>query len=138
MTRAKMITKVKLPKDSLRRKLIENLWFVYGNNGKHHTSGNHSYIQRLLDEEKDYKDFYKPDERCLAAVQSIMTAEIYRRTIAKSTKRFNICGRIFQLPNDFEGDHVVAVYQKEPLKMVNVYYMGRPVKYEDIGKMWEV
>lgn len=111
---------------------------MYGNNGKHHTLANHKYIQQLLEWGKDHRDFYKPSKQCLAAVQSIMTAEIYRREVAQSTKRFNIGDRVFQLPDDFKGDHVVAVYQKEPLKIINIYYMNWPVEFEDTGKIWEV
>lgn len=132
-----MATKVSLPKDSQRRKLIEDLWFVYGNNGKHHTLTNHKYIQQLLEWGKDHRDFYRPSKQCLAAVQSIMTAEISIRKVAQSTKRFNVGGRVFQLPDDFEGDHVVVAYQGNPFKMVGAYYMAWPVKYEDIGKVWE-
>ena len=49
---------------------ISYLWFLYGNNGRKHTHGNHKFIQRILealqtDEEVDIcalKSAYTPDD----------------------------------------------------------------------------
>lgn len=41
-----------------QRKALEKLWFVYGNNGKKSTSGNHHFIQGFLEADEDRRDFY--------------------------------------------------------------------------------
>lgn len=35
-----------------RKRRLEKLWFIYGNNGKKHTKGNHRMIQLFLEEYK--------------------------------------------------------------------------------------
>lgn len=56
-----------------QQKKLKNLWFVYGNNHKKHTSGNHKFIQRLLEENAiDYRKFYNPTQECLKAVDDVL------------------------------------------------------------------
>ena len=55
---------------------LEDLWFVYGNNGKHHTHANHRFIQCLIDERKDYRDFFKPTLECIKAVEMILETKV--------------------------------------------------------------
>ena len=40
-------------------KALKELWFVYGNHGVKHTFGNHKFIQGLIEDQKDYRSFYK-------------------------------------------------------------------------------
>lgn len=65
-----LVMKMKLTSDKYRR--LHDLWFVYGNNGKHHTLANHKWIQHLL-QGNDYRDFYKPTPECVAAVERILS-----------------------------------------------------------------
>ena len=54
---------------------LKRLWFIYGNGGTYHADSNHKFIQRLLDAQQDQRDFYRPTEECIAAVDAILRAE---------------------------------------------------------------
>jgi hypothetical protein len=62
---------------------LTRLWFLYGNNGKLHTNGNHKFIQRLVEhvergtywseqEWKLNKKFYAPTNECYDAVVALV------------------------------------------------------------------
>jgi len=61
---------------------LRPLWFIYGNDGIHHTHYNHKYIQGFLeygeDREEDYKIFGGTQnaitDKCLAEVKAIVYA----------------------------------------------------------------
>ena len=55
-----------------QRARLENLWFVYGNHGPKTTMENHGFIQGFLERGADERDFYKPTEECLAAVDDAL------------------------------------------------------------------
>ena len=55
-----------------QRARLENLWFVYGNHGPKATMENHGFIQGFLERDSDERDFYKPTEECLAAVDVVL------------------------------------------------------------------
>lgn len=62
-----------------QRERLERLWFYYGNYGPKTTSGNHSFIQRLLENGFDERSLHTkrtpkselPTPECEAAVESI-------------------------------------------------------------------
>ncbi len=37
---------------------LSKLWFVFGNGGKKHTSGNHGFIQGFIEHKEDRRKFY--------------------------------------------------------------------------------
>lgn len=41
-----------------QRKQLNKLWFIYGNNGKKHSHSNHRFIQNLLTNGEDDREFY--------------------------------------------------------------------------------
>lgn len=53
---------------------LNNLWFIFGNNGSKHTDRNHRFIQRFLDKDppEDHRKFYKPTKECINAVDKIL------------------------------------------------------------------
>lgn len=63
-----------------QRDRLERLWFYYGNYGPKTTSGNHSFIQRLLENGYDERPLYNkrtpksemPTSECVAAVEMIL------------------------------------------------------------------
>ena len=55
-----------------QRERLENLWFVYGNHGPKATMENHGFIQGFLERDSDERDFYRPTEECLAAVDAVL------------------------------------------------------------------
>lgn len=63
-----------------QREQLERLWFYYGNYGPKTTPGNHSFIQRLLENGFDERPLYtkrtpkseRPSPECVAAVEAIL------------------------------------------------------------------
>jgi len=55
-----------------QRKQINNLWFIYGNNGKKHTHSDHRFIQCFLEEGKDEREFYSPSVECQEKIDEIL------------------------------------------------------------------
>ncbi len=55
-----------------QRYKLENLWFIYGNNGKRHTLSNHKFIQNILKNGEDARNFYYPDEDLIKLVDEII------------------------------------------------------------------
>ena len=63
-----------------QREGLERLWFYYGNYGPKTTSGNHSFIQRLLEQGIDERSLHTkrtpkselPTPECEAAVEAIL------------------------------------------------------------------
>lgn len=63
-----------------QRERLERLWFYYGNYGPQTTSGNHSFIQRLLEQGIDERSLHTkrtpkselPTPECEAAVEAIL------------------------------------------------------------------
>lgn len=53
---------------------LKKLWFVFGNYGPKHTDAGHKFIQKCLEGEalEDLKDFYKPSNEVVQAVESIL------------------------------------------------------------------
>lgn len=62
----------KINLSDIQRKQIEKLWFIYGNNHKHHTHGNHRFIQEILVEGEDWRQFFKPTKKCRDAVDDVL------------------------------------------------------------------
>ena len=64
-----------------QRERLERLWFYYGNYGPKTTSGNHSFIQRLLENGIDERSLYNkrtpkseiPTPECERAVEAILS-----------------------------------------------------------------
>jgi hypothetical protein len=64
-----------------QRDRLERLWFYYGNYGPKTTPGNHSFIQRLLENGIDERSFYNkrtpkseiPTPECVRAVEAILS-----------------------------------------------------------------
>ena len=50
---------------------LNNVWFIYGNNGLKHTHGNHKFIQHVL-QGSDYRKLYKPTKKCMKVVDNIL------------------------------------------------------------------
>ena len=60
--------------DSQRKELSE-IWWYYGNGGPKASLSNHKFIQKLIDSDRDLRDFYKPSYECLKAVDKIMLSK---------------------------------------------------------------
>jgi hypothetical protein len=66
-----------------QRERLERLWFYYGNYGPKTTPGNHSFIQRLLENGIDERSLHNkrtskselPTQECERAVQSILSTQ---------------------------------------------------------------
>ena len=64
-----------------QRERLERLWFYYGNYGPKTTPGNHSFIQRLLENGIDERSLYNkrtpkseiPTPECVRAVEAILS-----------------------------------------------------------------
>ena len=64
-----------------QRDRLERLWFYYGNYGPQTTPGNHSFIQRLLENGIDERSLYNkrtpkselPTPECVRAVEAILS-----------------------------------------------------------------
>jgi hypothetical protein len=78
MAKRRKVTPVTLTAE--QRERLERLWFYYGNYGPEATSGNHSFIQRLLENGYDERPLYNkrtpksemPTPECEAAVEAIL------------------------------------------------------------------
>ena len=78
--RRKVITITLRPE---QRERLERLWFYFGNYGPKTTSGNHSFIQRLLENGIDERSLYTkrtpkselPTPECEAAVEAILAMQ---------------------------------------------------------------
>jgi hypothetical protein len=78
MVRRRKVTTVTLTAE--QRERLERLWFYYGNYGPKTTSGNHSFIQRLLENGIDERSLHTkrtpkselPTPECEAAVEAIL------------------------------------------------------------------
>ena len=55
-----------------QRKKLEDLWFTYGNNGRYHSMSNHKFIQGFLEHGEDRRGFYRPNEKLVRLVDSIL------------------------------------------------------------------
>jgi len=55
-----------------QRKKLEDLWFVYGNNGEKHTMANHKFIQGFLEHNQDLRKFYKPSMTLIKKVNKLI------------------------------------------------------------------
>ena len=78
MTKRRKLTTVIITAE--QRERLERLWFSYGNYGPKTTSGNHSFIQRLLEQGIDERSLHTkrtpkselPTPECVAAVEVIL------------------------------------------------------------------
>ena len=78
MAKRKKLTTVIITAE--QREGLEKLWFYYGNYGPKTTSGNHSFIQRLLEQGIDERSLHTkrtpkselPTPECVAAVEAIL------------------------------------------------------------------
>ena len=57
-----------------QRERIVALWFIYGNDGPHHSMSNHKWIQQLIEPStpRDLRDFYKPGSACIEVVEDVV------------------------------------------------------------------
>jgi hypothetical protein len=80
MTNKRIATRVTLTE--AQRERLEHLWFVYGNHGPKTTSGNHQFIQGLLEHGLDLRPLQtkrtpkrdRPTEECEAAVEVVLAS----------------------------------------------------------------
>jgi hypothetical protein len=78
MAKRRKVTPVTLT--AKQRERLERLWFIYGNYGAKRTPGNHSFIQRLLENGYDERPLYnkrtpkseRPTLECEAAVEAVL------------------------------------------------------------------
>jgi hypothetical protein len=78
MAKRRKVTPVTLTAE--QREKLERLWFYYGNYGPKTTPGNHSFIQRLLENGIDERSLYNkrtpkseiPTPECEAAVKAVL------------------------------------------------------------------
>jgi hypothetical protein len=71
-----------------QRDRLERLWFYYGNYGPKTTPGNHSFIQRLLENGIDERSLYNkrtpkselPTPECVRAVEAILSSRSERES----------------------------------------------------------
>jgi hypothetical protein len=111
-----------------QRERLERLWFYYGNYGPETTPGNHSFIQRLLENGIDERSLYtkrtpkseRPTLECETAVDAILSRPRTStlRVIKSSEERKPVdvdpevramlddinCQRRIQKPFDVESD----------------------------------
>jgi hypothetical protein len=81
MSKRRKVTTITLTAE--QRERLERLWFYYGNYGPKTTSGNHSFIQRLLENGVDERSLYTkrtpkselPTPECEAAVEAILAMQ---------------------------------------------------------------
>jgi hypothetical protein len=79
MAKRRKIKSVSLASE--QRDRLERLWFYYGNYGPKTTPGNHSFIQRLLENGIDERSLYNkrtpksefPTQECERAVEAILS-----------------------------------------------------------------
>jgi hypothetical protein len=81
MAKRRKVTSVTLTPE--QRERLERLWFYYGNYGPKTTPGNHSFIQRLLENGIDERSLYNkrtpkselPTPECERAVEAILSMQ---------------------------------------------------------------
>jgi hypothetical protein len=79
MAKRRQIRPVRLTSE--QRERLERLWFYYGNYGPQTTPGNHSFIQRLLENGYDERPLYnsrtpkseRPTVECERAVETVLS-----------------------------------------------------------------
>ena len=79
MAKRRKVKSVSLTEE--QRERLERLWFYYGNYGPKTTPGNHSFIQRLLENGIDERSLYNkrtpksdlPTPECVRAVEAILS-----------------------------------------------------------------
>jgi hypothetical protein len=79
MAKRRKVTPVTITAE--QRDRLERLWFYYGNYGPKTTSGNHSFIQRLLENGIDERSLHNkrtpkseiPTPECVRAVEAILS-----------------------------------------------------------------
>lgn len=62
--------KIKLSDE--QRFQLERLWFIYGNHGPKRTHAGHRFIQCFLEQGKDHRKFFKPDQEVINEVDKIL------------------------------------------------------------------
>ena len=78
MAKRRKLTTVRLTPE--QRERLERLWFYFGNYGPKTTSGNHSFIQRLLEQGIDERSLHTkrtpkselPTPECEVAVEAVL------------------------------------------------------------------
>jgi hypothetical protein len=65
-----MNKKIILTEDQIEK--LNNLWFIYGNNGKKFSMKDHKFIQGFIEHKEDLRNFYKPSLECMAEVDKIL------------------------------------------------------------------
>ena len=72
-----------------QKHFLEDLWFVWGNNGPKHSMDNHKFIQGIL-ERGDYDTkFFSPAQPLVQAVDSILSSQVRRENNGRCEK----CGK---------------------------------------------
>jgi len=66
---------------------LNDIWFLWGNNGKRHTPENHKFIQGILERGEWDNMFFHPDAELVSIVASILSQPVQR------TDDFCICAR---------------------------------------------
>jgi hypothetical protein len=95
MAKRRKVTPVTLTAE--QRDRLERLWFYYGNYGPKTTPGNHSFIQRLLENGYDERSLYNkrtpkselPTPECVRAVETILSM---RRELESPDERIRASG----------------------------------------------
>ena len=81
MAKRRKVTTVSLTAE--QRERLERLWFYFGNYGPKTTSGNHSFIQRLLENGIDERSMHSkrtpkselPTHECEIAVEAVLAVQ---------------------------------------------------------------
>lgn len=108
MAKSRQATRVTLTDQQRGR--LEHLWFVYGNHGPKTTSGNHQFIQGLLEHGLDLRPLQTkrtamrdvPTEECVATVERVLASADGG---ADEPARF---GRLRLVPSPFPGCPTLA------------------------------
>lgn len=70
-------------------RFLEDLWFLWGNNGKKHSMDNHKFIQGILERRDWDNKFFHPDDVLVGVVASILASKCRRNAPAPCEK----CGK---------------------------------------------
>lgn len=57
-----------------QREALEDIWFIYGNNGPKSTRPQHKFIQAILEVGKDFRRYYDVSPECIDEVDRILNA----------------------------------------------------------------
>ena len=60
-----------IARDIPSERKLQDLWFLFGNNGMAHTRDNHMYIQRLVEGRPEEAKWHTPTRGCLEAVARV-------------------------------------------------------------------